>query len=65
RRGRLRYVLVLQSTAYEDYRNARWSWNNGGGVFEPEAKNPPFNISGDGIGFFWYEFRGDPVEIVY
>ncbi len=64
-RPRLRYILILQSAAYEDYRNARWSWYSGGGVFEPEAKNPPFNVSGDGIGFFWYEFRGEPVEIVY
>ncbi len=62
---RLRYILVLQSSAYEDYRNARWSWNSTGGPFEPEAKNPPFNVTGDGIGFFWYEFRGDPVEIIY
>jgi hypothetical protein len=64
-RPRLRYILVAQSGTYQDYLNARWSWNNSGSPFEPDAKNPPFNVRGDAIGFFWYEFRGDPVEIVY
>ncbi|MCB2203570.1 DUF4249 domain-containing protein [bacterium] len=62
---RLRYVLVVRDGVYTDYSNTRWSWDSGGGIFEPESKNPPFNVTGDGIGFVWYEFRGDPVEVVY
>ena len=64
-RPRLRYILVLRNGVYEDYNDARWSWESGDSPFEPEPTNPPFNITGDGIGFFWYEYRGDPVEVLY
>jgi hypothetical protein len=63
--NRVRYRIVAVSPVYRDYENSRWYSSSGGSPFEPEPNNPAFNIEGDGIGFFWYELVGDPVEIVY
>ncbi len=62
---RIRYTLTVRNKAYEDYINSRWSWTSGDSPFDPPQKNPPFNVTGDGIGFFWYEIVGEPVEIEY
>lgn len=62
---RYRYTLTARNRAYQDYINSRWDWNTGDSPFDPPQKNPPFNVTGDGIGFFWYEIVGEPVEIVY
>ncbi|MFZ1731047.1 MAG: hypothetical protein WBQ23_08420 [Bacteroidota bacterium] len=62
---RIRYTLIARNSAYQDYINSRWDWINGDTPFDPPQKNPRFNITGDGIGFFWYEVVGDPVEIQY
>ena len=63
--SRYRYTLIARNRAYQDYINSRWDWNTGDSPFDPPQKNPPFNVTGDGIGFFWYEIVGEPVEIVY
>ncbi len=60
-----RYTLRAHSSEYSSYRDSRYNHNYSGSPFEPQAKNPPFNITGDGIGFFWYELVGEPVEIPY
>jgi len=57
-----RYKLIARSREYDDYRHAIYSGWNSGGPFEGEMKNPPFNVTGNGIGFFWYERVGEPVE---
>lgn len=62
---RIRYTLTACSRAYQDYINSRWNWNTGDSPFDPPGKNPAFNVTGDGIGFFWYEIVGEPVEIQY
>lgn len=63
---RIRYTLIARNHAYEDYLNSRWGYGTSGdSPFDPPRKNPPFNVSGDGIGFFWYEIVGEPVEIEY
>lgn len=62
---RVRYTLTVRNKAYEDYVNSRWNVNTGDSPFDPPQKNPPFNVTGDGIGFFWYERTGAPVEIEY
>lgn len=64
-RTRMRYTLTVHNKAYEDYVNSRWNVNRGDSPFDPPQKNPPFNVTGDGIGFFWYEVTGPPVEIEY
>ncbi len=63
RRGR--YTLVARSPEFRNYENSRWDSDYSGSPFEADAKNPPFNITGDGIGFFWFDLVGDPVEIAY
>jgi hypothetical protein len=60
-----RYTLRVLSPEYRDYENSRWSSDHSGSIFEPDSKNPAFNVTGDGIGFFWYEMIGEPVEIDY
>jgi hypothetical protein len=60
-----RYTITARSPEYNNYENSRWSSDHSGSPFEPDAKNPPFNITGDGIGFFWYELVGEAVEIPY
>jgi hypothetical protein len=62
---RLRYRLSVRNRAYRDYINSRWQWNTGDSPFDPPQKNPAFNVTGDGIGFFWYEIVGESVEIAY
>ncbi|MBE0645986.1 MAG: DUF4249 family protein [Bacteroidetes bacterium] len=62
---RIRYTLIARNRAYQDYINSRWDWSGGDSPFDPPQKNPAFNVTGDGIGFFWYEIVGEPVEIVY
>lgn len=62
---RIRYTLVASSPTLLDYENSRWYSGSGDSPFEPEPNNPAFNIDGDGIGFFWWELVGDPVEIEY
>ncbi|MBR9975075.1 MAG: hypothetical protein KFF77_05805, partial [Bacteroidetes bacterium] len=62
---RYRFTLTARNRAYTDYFNSRWDWNTGDSPFDPPQKNPLFNVTGDGIGFFWYEIVGEPVEIVY
>lgn len=61
----IRYTLTARNRAYQDYTNSRWERGGGDTTFDPPHKNPPFNVTGDGIGFFWYEIVGEPVEIVY
>jgi hypothetical protein len=60
-----RYTIIARSPEYNNYENSRWNSDHSGSPFEPQAKNPPFNITGDGIGFFWYELVGKAVEIRY
>jgi hypothetical protein len=62
---RIRLILTVRNRAYQDYSNSRWQWNTGDSPFDPPQKNPPFNVTGDGFGFFWYEIVGEPVEIEY
>ncbi|MFZ1731048.1 MAG: hypothetical protein WBQ23_08425 [Bacteroidota bacterium] len=62
---RFRYTLFARNHAYQDYINSRWDWSTGDSPFDPPGKNPAFNVTGDGIGFFWYEIVGEPVEIQY
>ncbi len=62
---RLRYTLIARNRAYHDYINSRWDWSGGDSPFDPPQKNPRFNVTGDGIGFFWYEIVGEPVEIQF
>ncbi|MFA6232845.1 MAG: hypothetical protein WC824_01485 [Bacteroidota bacterium] len=62
---RIRYTLSARNRAYQEYMNSRWDWNGGESPFDPPGKNPAFNVTGDGIGFFWYEIVGEPVEIIY
>jgi hypothetical protein len=62
---RLRYRLSVRNRAYRDYINSRWQWNTGDSPFDPPQKNPAFNVTGDGFGFFWYEIVGESVEIAY
>jgi hypothetical protein len=63
--GKERCTITARSPEYRSFRDAGYIHDYSGSPFEPHAKNPPFNISGDGIGFFWYELAGDPVEIPY
>ncbi len=51
--------LLVHSPSYEDYKNAKYRYNNSNGLFEdsPNGLNPKFNVMGDGIGFFWYEYH--------
>ena len=60
-----RYTLIARSPEFRNYEDSRWGPDYSGSPFEPNAKNPPFNITGDGIGFFWYDLVGDPVEFDY
>jgi len=62
---RIRYTLIASSPERIDYENSRWWSGSGDSPFEPEPNNPAFNMEGDGIGFFWWELVGDPVEIEY
>jgi hypothetical protein len=63
--SRYRYILTVRNRAYQEYAKSRRDWNPGDSPFEPPRKNPSFNVTGDGFGFFWYEIVGDPVEIIY
>jgi hypothetical protein len=63
--GKERCTISARSPEYSFFRDSRHNDNYSGSPFEPEGKNPPFNITGDGIGFFWYELVGEPVEIPY
>ncbi len=65
KRPTFRLTLIAHNRAYQNYINSRWDWSGGDSPFDPPQKNPPFNVTGDGIGFFWYEFVGEPVEIQY
>lgn len=60
-----RCTPIVRNRSFYDYINSRWDWNTGDSPFDPPQKNPPFNVTGDGIGFFWYEIVGEPVEIPY
>ncbi len=60
-----RYILTARSPEYTNYENSRWDSQYSGSPFEPDAKNPSFNVTGNAIGFFWYELVGEPVEIPY
>ena len=62
---RLRYTITARSPQYNAYRDSRWWSGSSGSPFEPEEQNPAFNVGGDGIGFFWWELIGEPVEFSY
>ncbi|MBN1447069.1 MAG: DUF4249 family protein [Bacteroidetes bacterium] len=64
-RQRIRYMLTARGPEYRSYENSRWWSGYSGSPFESEDQNPPFNVGGDGIGFFWWELVGEPVEIAY
>lgn len=60
-----RYRLIAASPEYREYNTAvaNGRWGSGGDPFEPDSKNPRFNVTGDGIGFFWVELVGEPIAI--
>jgi len=62
---RMRYILTAISPQYTAFQDSRWWSGYSGSPFEPEEQNPPFNVGGDGIGFFWWELVGEPVEFSY
>lgn len=51
--------LTVFSPSHEDYENVQYWYGGSGGLFEdsPNGLNPKFNVMGDGIGFFWYEYH--------
>lgn len=61
----IRYILTARSPQYNAYEDSRWWSTYSGTPFEPEEQNPSFNVGGDGIGFFWCELVGEPVEFSY
>lgn len=61
----IRYVLTARGPQYNAYRDSRWWSGYSGSPFETEEQNPPFNVGGDGLGFFWWELVGEPVEFSY
>lgn len=60
-----RYILTARGPQYNAYEDSRWWSGYSGSPFEPEEQNPPFNVGGEGIGFFWWELVGEPVEFSY
>ena len=60
---KIRYSIVARAPEYHDYHDANHNRDYSGSPFDPYVKNPLFNITGAGIGFFWYEIVGEPVEI--
>ncbi|MBL0175468.1 MAG: DUF4249 family protein [Ignavibacteria bacterium] len=54
----------MTSPEYEQYDRLRWNWGGSGDPFDNSSgKNPPFNVTGDGIGFFWSVITGPATEI--
>ena len=56
--------VVMRSSEHDDCVRAMYSGDGGGDPFDNSSgKNPPFNVSGDGIGFFWSVVHGPAREI--
>ena len=56
--------VTIISPEWELYSGMRWIWNGNGDPFDNSSgKNPPFNVTGDGIGFFWSVITGPATEI--
>jgi hypothetical protein len=56
--------LIVESSEQAYYTDAVLGSTGNGDIFgDSNGKNPPFNVTGDGIGFFWYELLGPEVEV--
>ena len=62
--GTAKCMIEAESPEYSDYMDALNHSTDNGDLFGNDGgKNPPFNVKGDGIGFFWYEVWGPEVEV--
>ena len=58
----VRARVTILSPEYTLYYNSSNYHYNGDDYFEGPDKNPPFNVTGDGIGFVWSEVEGPWID---